>query len=373
VVHPTGVLHEAATRLVMGRSPAPDADDLARGFVDIARELLAVGVTGIHDPGALTVQVGLGPATEAYRRLAMRHELPIRVHVSIREEQLPDAVAAGLRSGQPVPDADDGHHLRFGWLKLFADGTLGSRTAAMLAPFEAESDGAAQPGGGLGLWITEPARLAALVREASRAGIVSQIHAIGDAAVRAALDALEGPRTPGAPLPRIEHVQLADPADAGRFGRLGIVASVQPIHLRSDAQPAWRLWGERAEGSGYRLRSLLDGGAVLAFGTDGPVEPVDPWPGIEIAATRRSATWPPGTPAFGAHEAIPVADALRAASVGPAITAGCPDRGRLGVGSVADLAVIPAEALDEAPAPGGPLGRVRPRLVLVGGTTAFER
>ncbi|HEY7523352.1 MAG TPA: amidohydrolase [Candidatus Limnocylindrales bacterium] len=371
---PAGVFHETAVRLIFKRVPPATAAEIADSIGPLISELVSLGVTGVQDPGALSPQVGLGPAIDAYRGLAASGRLGIRIHVSVRPEQLDAAIEAGLRSGQPIDGGDDGRRLRFGWLKVFADGTLGSRSASMLEPFEPEPDGTPQPGDGVGLWVTEPERMIELARRAADAGIGTLIHAIGDRAVRVALDALEPVAGRTSPvLPRLEHVQLATDADAGRFGRSGIAASVQPIHLRSDAEAARRLWGDRAERDGYRLRTLLDNGALLAFGTDAPAETLNPWPGIEIAVTRTGDTWSRDAGPFGTQEALTVADALRAATVGPATTAGTPDRGRLVPGSVADVVVIPAAALDEPAEPGGPLGRVRPRLVLLDGDVAFER
>ncbi len=87
-------------------------------------------------------------------------------------------------------------------------------------------------------------------------------------------------------MPRIEHAQLVDPADTGRFGALGVAASVQPVHLRSDAEAARAAWAERADNT-FPLRALIDGGALIPLGTDAPVEPPDPWPGIAVAVARR--------------------------------------------------------------------------------------
>jgi predicted amidohydrolase YtcJ len=367
----TGVLYETAARLVRSHVPPPSADDCARAIADLGRRLLALGVTGAHDPGALSLQTGLGPGIDGYRVLASSGRLPVRVHVCVREEQLEAAIEAGLRSGDPLPGGDDGDRLRFGWLKLFADGTLGSRTAAMLEPFE-EEPGVGHANAGLGIWMTEPARLAGLADKAAVAGIATAIHAIGDRAVQAAVDALvpTGART--AAMPRIEHVQLVTGMDVRRLAQGGVAASIQPIHLRSDAAAARRLWGKRAEANGYRLRSLHTAGAVVAFGTDAPVEPIDPWPGLEIAVTRRAAEWGSDAQAFGQQEAVSLDQAIRDATVGPATVAGRPDVGRLIPGSLADIVVLPAGALREPIEIRGPLGRTRPRLVLVGGEVAFE-
>jgi predicted amidohydrolase YtcJ len=122
------------------------------------------------------------------------------------------------------------------------------------------------------------------------------------------------------------------------------------------------------------MRSLVDAGAVVAFGTDAPVEPIDPWPGLSMAVTRIDGTWPEGIPPFGRSERITIEQALRAACVAPATTAAEEgDRGRLTVGQRADLLVLPAEALSNPVEPGGALATARPRLVIIDGDVAFER
>jgi predicted amidohydrolase YtcJ len=288
------------------------------------------------------------------------------VHSSVRREALRAAIEAGLRTGEPlVPGAARaGVHARFGWLKLFADGTLGSRTAAVIEPFEPGR--AHRSDGGRGLFQVDPPELAGLVAAAAAAGIVAQVHAIGDAAVRATLDALAPTASGFGPAARVEHAQLIDAADLPRFGAHGIVASVQPVHLGTDAPVARRAWGARADRA-YPYASILAAGGVLAFGTDAPVEPWDPWPGLEQAVTRRAPSWPSDDPPLGPTESVDLATAIRAATIGPARAAGLTDRGRLVAGQRADLLVIPAEALATPVVAGGPLGRVRPRLVVVGG------
>ena len=120
------------------------------------------------------------------------------------------------------------------------------------------------------------------------------------------------------------------------------------------------------------MRSLLDSGAVVAFGTDAPVEPIDPWPGLALAVTRVDGTWPAGAPPFGPDEAISLEKALRAATLGPAETTREVDRGRLVPGQRADLVVLPIAALTEPVEPGGALATARPRLVLIDGEVGFE-
>lgn len=359
---PEGVVLENACILIMGRVPAPDEATLARTLQRFGRQMLELGLVGVHDPGNVSPDVEL-LAFGAYGRLADAGELPIRVHASLRPESLERAIERGLRSGALLGE-DPGGRARVGWLKLFADGTLGSRTAALLEPREGSTD--------VGVFRQGPEELARLVAQAADAGIASQIHAIGDAAVRAALDALV-PSAGTVPLmPRLEHVQLVHPADRNRFAIHGIAASIQPIHLREDAESARTDWGARAETWGYAWRTLADHGATLAFGTDAPVEPVDPWPGIALAVLRRDPSWGEAAEPFGQHEALDLDAALRASSLGPAETTRELDRGRLTPGSRADLIVLPA-APREPDSPGASFATVRPRVVVMDGEVVLER
>jgi hypothetical protein len=196
---------------------------------------------------------------------------------------LEPAVALGLESGV----GDDFY--RVGAVKLFADGTLGSRTAALLDPYEGTTD--------RGMDLMSPADLARAVARAAAAGLSVAIHAIGDRAVRAALDAIEASAPALARLalpPRLEHVQLLHPDDLPRFARLGAWASVQPAHCVSDIELAVRGWGARVERS-YPWGSLLAAGASLAFGSDAPVEPPVPSSGsgsIRRCGPARPGGWP---------------------------------------------------------------------------------
>ena len=136
---------------------------------------------------------------------------------------------------------------------------------------------------------------------------------------------------------------------------------------------ARRLWGDRAETNGYPWASLARTGAVLAFGTDAPVEPFDPWPGIALAVRREDPRWPAGTPPFGPAEALSLDRALRAACLDPALSARETDRGRLIPGQRADVVVLDAAAIDEPVEPGGALATARPAMVLIDGEVVFER
>ena len=301
----------------------------------------------------------------AIEGLSMAGRLPIRVHAGLRKGALDLAIGRGLRSGDPLGPASG--RARIGWLKLFADGTLGSRTAALLRPYEPDADLGDPPGGPLGVLVTEPDEMAELAARAAAHGMAASIHAIGDRALRNALSALEPVAARTAVRPRIEHVQLVDDADIGRLGTAGITASVQPADLRDDAPKAHRAWGDRVDRT-YPWRGLLDAGTRVCFGTDAPAANDEPWPAIAMATTRRHPAWGTGEDAYAAHHAMTLAEALRAACVAAPETAGEIDRGRLIVGQRADLVVVPAAVLEDAER----MREARPRLVLMDGEVAFE-
>jgi len=259
-----------------------------------------------------------------------------------------------------------------GWQKCFSDGSLGSRTAALLEDIEPEPDRPLPPDRRRGVWITDAAALRERAERAAAGGIATTIHAIGDAAIRAALDVLTPFAATSPLMPRIEHVQMLHPDDRPRFAAAGIAAIVQPVHLGSDAITAHKLWGSRAEAEGYTWKSIADTGAVMPFGTDAPVESYDPWPGLALAVRREDPRWPAGTPVFAPEQSLTLDRALRANCIDAAISARETDRGRLIVGHRADIVVIPAAAIDEPVTPGGPLSTTRPQMVLMDGKVVFE-
>jgi hypothetical protein len=330
---PSGILHEASAGLVDNSIPDPTRDELEVGLRSVAARLFALGVTGCHDPGELDDNRKIKRGPLIYRDLAEEGRLPLRVHGSIRDPQLDRALELGLRSGDGV-----GRYTT-GWLKLFVDGSLGSRSAALLAPYDDAATNS-PTGGPTGMVVTDAEELRDLLFRASGGGIVGEVHAIGDAAVRIALDVLaETPRVDSVLRPRIEHAQLVDPADQPRFGALGIAASVQPVHLRSDAEQQRLGWGRRSENT-FPLRTFIETGALIPFGTDAPVEPPDPWPGIAVAVARRDPFDLSALPTR-VDQAISVERAIRAACLDPGLVAGRADLGRLLAGYVADLIVVP--------------------------------
>jgi hypothetical protein len=304
----------------------------------------------VHDFEAATEQ-------RLLRALASDTSGPrLRVLMHLPHAGLDHALTLGLTSGT----GDD--EFRIGAIKLFADGTLGSQTAAMLEPYEG--------GDGRGLELIAPAELQSIVARAVAGGLSVAIHAIGDRAVRSALDAFAsvGPALRSLPLPpRIEHVQLLDPGDVPRLAALGVAASMQPIHCTSDIDNARRHWGARAEHS-YPWRTLLDSGARLAFGSDAPVETVSTAAGLHAAVTRRRAD---GTPAGGfvPAQCIGLDAALAAYTSGAARLGGSLNGGRLAPAALGDLAIWSSD-LHRLPA--GDLANASVRATVIDGAVVYD-
>jgi hypothetical protein len=347
---PTGILVEHAAGLVDAAIPGPAAHEIEAAIRGYARVLAGLGVTSVHDPGELAPDPQLRRGPTLYRAMARAGDPPLRVTACVREEQLERAVDTGFRTGEAEAEPGSGSEpgsgrYRDGWLKLFADGALGSRTAALLEDYEPGDPAGPPTGGPRGMTLRTGEQLVRLAARAAEAGIASAIHAIGDAAVRTALDALaEVPHVPGA-RHRIEHAQLVHPRDVARFAALGVAASVQPCHLLSDAPSVRAAWGRRS-GSAFPLAALDDAGALLPFGTDAPVESPDPWPGIAAAVLRRGPGWPRDA-ALHPEQAVSLARALRGACLDGPRSAGRADEGHLDVGACADLLVLPGQPFDE--------------------------
>jgi predicted amidohydrolase YtcJ len=376
--HATGILHEHAAKLLAPGIPRPTREAVASALWDYGHRLAALGVVAAHDPGEMEDEPALERGPILYGELARAGRLPIRVLGSIRPEQVPRAIELGLRSGvgpEPLDQSDStsvrvADHARTGWLKLFADGALGSRSAALLDDYE-PTDSMSPVGGPRGMLLAPEEVLRQRAAAAVAAGIAVQIHGIGDQAVRTALDVLASlPIAPGGFRYRVEHAQLVSPADRPRFAALGIAASVQPCHLASDAAAVRQAWGPRSADA-FPFGDIAQSGAVMPFGTDAPVESPDPWPGVAIAVTRIGARWSDRR-SFHPEQSVDLARALRAACLDGPMSAGEPDRGRLVHGHRADLVVVPAEALDEPVGPGGALESARPLATLIDGVEVWR-
>jgi predicted amidohydrolase YtcJ len=348
---PSGVLLETAMRLVQSIIPRPTPRELAGLMNDAQAAAHRAGLTGIHDFDSSL-------AWEAFQELESRGELRLRVMKGIPHEQLSAAISLGMRSGF------GGERLTLGPVKMFADGALGPQTAWMIAPYE-------------GSWSVGIPRLTAPqlfddILRAHEAGIACAVHAIGDAACHVVLDAFEraAARAGKSELrDRIEHAQLLHPDDVGRLSRLGIVASMQPLHATSDMIMAERYWGERCRGA-YAWKSLLDSGAVLAFGSDCPVEICDPLAGIHAAVTRRRADGAPGAEGWRPEQRLTVEQAVRAYTLGAAFAAGREaELGSVSPGKRADLTVLDADVFSIDP---HEIRNVRAAATIVGGTIEYS-
>ncbi|GIW11076.1 MAG: amidohydrolase [Dehalococcoidia bacterium] len=341
---PSGVLLERAAELVRRRIPPPSVAELAEAIVQAAPLAHREGIAAVYCPEGLA-------AYQAYRLLHQQGRLPLRVGMCLATDDFEAERALLAAEGQG--DA----WLHWTHLKLYADGALGPRTAWMLEPYDDDQ-------ANTGVVVTPPEELGAWIRRAAAHGVGCAIHAIGDAANRAALDQLAATRAHWAPAglrPRIEHAQCLHPADIPRFAALGVVASLQPIHALQDMPVAVRAWGKRVL-TAYPLRSLLESGARLAFGSDAPVET------LSVLAGLRAACLPPeeGTvaSAWQAAQTVPLAAAVAAYTRGAAWAEGREhERGTLTPGALADLVVLdrdllalPIEALREVQVVGTVIG-----------------
>ena len=311
--HPTGVLREEACWHFRDRHLAIPDDEYLEAMREGLRVAAARGVTAVHDKD------GWIGALRFWQRLVSDAALTLRVWQSLPAEQLEGLAELGLRSG--FGDS----MLRVGYLKAFMDGTLGSQTARLLD--------------GTGVEITSRDELADIVRRAAPAGWPVAVHAIGDLANREALDAFEETRGVWGPFgmrQRIEHAQLLTPQDVGRFAELRVAASVQFSHAPSDRDIADRFWAGKTDGA-YAYRSLWDSGAVVANGSDAPIEELDPLAGIRSGVLRTLDDRPPWHP----EQALTVAEAFHATCVTPAWLAYDErSRGKLLPGYLADLVVL---------------------------------
>ncbi len=334
---PTGLLFETAIGLVASQVPEPDTTHLADMMLEAQRLALSQGLTGIHDfdnPSCF----------KALQLLREWGDLEIRVLKQINKDWLPHALELGIRGGY----GDD--WIRFGGLKLFADGALGQRTALMVEPYKGEPDN-------YGIAVLDKEEILDLVSTASHAGLPSTVHAIGDRAVHDVLDVFESIRQDelshgelsDTHRHRIEHVQIVHSNDLHRLAKLNIIASMQPIHATSDYEMADAYWGERSKFA-YNPRVQLDQGVVVAFGSDAPIDPFDPLKGIHAAVTRQRADGSPSPDGWYPDAKITLEEAIAGFTTGPAYAANMEDRlGRISKDYLADLVVLDQDLFTISP------------------------
>ena len=335
---PTGILKDNAMDLVTRVVPPPSHEETLAAVRAAMKEAARLGVTSVQDnspPSAL----------RAYRDLRRDGALTVRINAWQNAGSLDALGKAGIVGGI----GDD--WLRIGAVKIFADGSMGSGTAAFFAPY---SDDASTSG----LLVSGEKALKDRIRQADAAGFQVAVHAIGDRAVALVLGALEEIANGGrkAERPRIEHSQVIRAADLPRYRALGVVASIQPSHCISDMAWAGKRIGPVRIHDAYRFRSLLDAGIPVAFGTDWSVEPLDPRVGLYAAVTREARE---GGPAGGWHpaEKLTIDEALDLYTRGPAFAESAEGgKGTLEPGKLADLVVFGEDVVA--------LGRTAPRKLL---------
>ncbi len=348
---PNGILLENAISLLAAAIPNPSPRQAAAAIAAAQEILWSYGITSVHDfDGAL--------AFRALQHLHQEGRLRLRVIKNIPHALLPAALNLGLQTHF------GDRWLRIGALKVFMDGALGPRTAAMCEPYNDAPQNK-------GLLLLDEQSLYEIGRQAVAGGIPLAIHAIGDQANHEALQALARLRAEGdTSRHRIEHVQLLSPADRHRLGALQIIASMQPAHLLSDMETADRAWGQRTA-LAYAWRTQEESGATLAFGSDAPVETPNPFLGLYAAITRRRPDGFPAPAGWHPQEKLSLFSALQAYTTGAALAGGweswlC----RLHPGYAADLIVLPDDPFslpDEA------LLQLRPQRVMVGGEWVWQQ
>jgi predicted amidohydrolase YtcJ len=339
---PTGILREECAWHFRDTYVRPSEDEMVEACREGIPLALSRGVVAIHDKD------GWLGALRVFQRLREEDALRLRVWQSLPWDQLERLEEIGLASGL----GDD--LLRVGYIKAFLDGTLGSRTALLLD--------------GSGVEIVAYEEFVDIVHRSARAGFPVAVHAIGDLANRRALDAFEATQDEWRPRglrQRIEHAQLLAPEDGGRFAELGVAASVQFSHAPSDRDLADEAWAGKTEGA-YAFRSLIESGAVVANGSDAPVEELDPLLGIRAGVTRTlddRAGW-------HSEQVVTVEQALHATCVAPAwLTGDERRRGKLLPGYLADLVVLDRDPLE---IPSEELGEIEVVATMVGGRWAHN-
>lgn len=351
---PAGVLVDHAMALLTKVLPQPTPRERNAAFLAAQDRLLSMGITATADMGTS------GEDWLTYRRMGDMGLLKVRIMSYASGVETALAVA-----GQgPTPWLYD-DRLRMGGIKLYADGALGSRGAWLKADY-------ADAPGQKGLGFLSDDQLLNLMTRGSMDGFQIAVHAIGDRANQQVLDAIEvlSQTYKDNRRWRIEHAQIVDPADMPRFGRLGVIASVQPVHQTSDRLMAEARLGEARLAGAYAWRSLVQNGARLAFGSDYPVESPDPWAGWAVSFTRQDADGQP----FGgwrAQEAVTREQGWAGFTTGAAFAGFAEDRlGRLAPGLRADFLILDRDPLLASPAD---LRATKVLETWIGGNRAWQR
>jgi predicted amidohydrolase YtcJ len=348
--NPTGVFIDAATDLVENAMPAPSAEQRKARVLAAARDIAAHGLTEMHDAGITAETI------VAVQELIDEGQFPIRVYAMLSDNAA--LLEQWFRSG---PLVDYGGKFTVRAVKVYADGALGSRGAALLAPYSDDP-------GNSGLMLATTEHLQDVATRGLGAGFQVNAHAIGDRGVRNVIDAYANAGVAANNRFRIEHLQVIAPDDVPRLVRHGIIGSMQPTHATSDMYWAEaRLGTERAKGA-YAWRTVLNAGGRLALGSDFPVEDVNPFFGLLAAVTRQDQK---GWPAGGWHptEKLTLAEAIRGFTSDAAWAAfeeG--SRGTIEVDKLADLTIVDGDLFAMPP---NELHKTKVRYTVVGGEVVY--
>jgi len=350
----TGVLKERATEMVTQRIPDPPDAERRAGIELVLEELARNGVTSVQDFSAWE-------DFQVYAELKHENKLTVRI-----TEWLPFTASIDQLQNMRAQGGTTDPWLRTGALKGFLDGALGTRTAALLAPYSDDPSTS-------GILTVDPEKLKAMAIERDRLGFQLAFHAIGDKANRVALNTFESLLRVNARRDRrerIEHAQVVAPEDMARFGELHVIASMQPSHETNDMRWAeQRLGPERSKGA-YAWNSLQKAGARLAFGTDYDVEPINPFRGLYACVTREAAA---GGPAGGwiPQEKLPLQDCISAYTTGSAYAEFMDGKkGELKPGEFADFLVLSQDVTAVAV---NDILKTEVLLTVVGGKTVYQK
>jgi len=350
--NPTGTFIDAAMDLVEDHIPAPTPEQRKARVLASAQAIAANGLTEMHDAGMD------GATITAVKELIDEKRFPIRVYAMLGDN---DALLRTWFASGPLMDY--GGRLTVRSVKLYADGALGSRGAALLEPYSDDPTNS-------GLMLARPEHLEDVAKRGRAAGFQVNTHAIGDRGVRNVIDAYASAGVVANDRFRVEHLQVIAPADVPRLVERGIIASMQPTHATSDMYWAEaRLGPERVKGA-YAWRTVLDAGGRLALGSDFPVEDVNPFFGIFAAVTRQDqARWPEG--GWFPSQRLTLAEALRGFTKDAAYAAfEETTRGTIEPGKLADFTIVEGDWF-ATPAP--ELFRTKVRYTVVGGEVVFGK
>ena len=345
----TGIVREDSGQELIRRHIPPPSHDLRRRAILLAlRDAVVHGVTSVQDNSDWDDFL-------VYQELEREGRLPVRISEWLSFND-PVEVLVAHRAAQPADD----RMLHTGMLKGFMDGSLGSRTAALLSPYTDDP-------GNSGLPRYQQARLDAMTKERAAAGFQIGFHAIGDRAVEMALNAFAAANASAGRRDRIEHSQVVEPRDIARYKALGIIASMQPSHLLTDMSWAPARLGPQRSRYAYAWKAFLDAGVPLAFGTDYPVEPITPFRGIYAGVTRRNEA---GTDSYFPQDRLSMDEVLLAYTQGSAYAEFAEGfKGKLVPGYKADFVVLDR---DLTKVPAAEILKTRVLRTVVDGRTVYE-